>query len=53
MRTPVDVIIPIYNAYDDLKKCLNSIKKYMDLSYDRLILIDDCSPDERIWPYSE
>lgn len=51
MRTPVDVIIPIYNAYDDLKKCLNSIKKYMDLSYDRLILIDDCSPDERIWPY--
>lgn len=51
MRAPIDVIIPIYNAYDDLKKCLSSIKKYMDLSFDRLILIDDCSPDERIWTY--
>lgn len=51
MRAPIDVIIPIYNAYEDLKKCIGSIEQYMDLSLDRLILIDDCSPDERIWEY--
>lgn len=51
MRNPIDVIIPIYNAYDDLKKCVNSILKHMDLTFDRLILIDDHSPDERIIPY--
>lgn len=47
----VDIIIPIYNAYDDLVKCLESIYKYTDLKRNRLILINDNSPDERIRPY--
>ena len=47
----VDIIIPIYNAYDDLTKCIDSVKKWTDLDKNRLILIDDCSPDERIKPY--
>lgn len=49
----IDVIVPIYNAYDDLVKCIDSIKRWTDLSRNRLILIDDCSPDERIRPYLE
>ena len=44
----VDIIIPIYNAYEDLKLCLESIYKFTNLQYHRLILINDNSPDERI-----
>mgnify|MGYP004640743213 CR=1 FL=1 len=52
-RKPVDIIIPIYNAYEDLRKCIKSVKQYTDLTFDRLVLINDCSPDERIMPYLE
>lgn len=44
----VDIIIPIYNAADDLEKCLQSIFKHTDLSSNRLVLINDASPDPRI-----
>lgn len=44
----VDIIIPIYNAAEDLKICLESIYKYTDLSKNRLILINDNSPDPQI-----
>ena len=44
----IDIIIPIYNAYDDLKICLESIYQYTDLLNNRLILINDNSSDERI-----
>lgn len=52
-RNPVDIIIPIYNAYDDIKKCIDSIKLHTDLTLDRVILINDCSTDERVKPYLE
>lgn len=51
MYNSVDIIVPIYNAYEDLKKCVYSVKKYTDLTRHRLVLINDCSPDERISPY--
>ncbi|SEB00583.1 Glycosyltransferase, GT2 family [Pseudobutyrivibrio sp. ACV-2] len=44
----VDIIIPIYNAADDLEICLESIYKHTDLSKNRLVLINDNSPDPRI-----
>lgn len=47
----VDIIIPIYNGYDDLQLCIPSVKKHTDLTKHRVILIDDCSPDARIAPY--
>ena len=47
----IDIIVPIYNAYDDLVKCVESVKKWTDLSQNVLILIDDCSSDERIRLY--
>ena len=49
----VDIIIPIYNAYEELQLCVESIKKYTNLEKNRLILIDDKSPDERIKEYLE
>ncbi len=43
-----DVIIPIYNAYDATVNCINSVIANTNLKQDRLILINDCSPDNRI-----
>ena len=47
----VDIIIPVYNAYDDLKLCLQSIYQHTNLAENRVILINDRSSDERIKPY--
>ncbi len=41
-----DVIIPVYNAYSDLIKCLYSVLKYQN-GY-RIILINDNSTDPLI-----
>lgn len=37
-----DIVICIHNALVDVKKCLDSVKKYTDVPY-RLILVDDGS----------
>ncbi len=50
-KMAVDIVIPIYNGYEDLQRCIPSVKQHTDLTVHRLILIDDCSPDERIAPY--
>ncbi|MHB8138584.1 MAG: class I SAM-dependent methyltransferase [Smithellaceae bacterium] len=42
----VDVVVPIYNAYEDFEKCLYSLFKYQDIY--TIILIDDCSTDKRV-----
>lgn len=47
----IDIIIPIYNAYEDLVLCIDSIKKNTNLNFHRLILIDDKSSDSRIEDY--
>lgn len=49
----IDIIIPIYNACDDLKVCVESIRQYTDLEKHRLLLVNDASPDERIRPFLE
>ena len=48
-----DIIVPIYNAFDYLKRCIESVLLYTDLNINRLILIDDCSTDTKIIPYIE
>lgn len=45
-----DVIIPIYNAYNCLKPCIDSVLKYTDMTNNRLILINDKSTDENVLP---
>ncbi len=44
----VDIVVPIYNGYEDLLCCIESIRRHTDLSRHRVILIDDCSPDKRV-----
>ncbi len=48
-----DIIIPIYNAFEYTKACIESVIKYTDLENNRLILIDDKSPDKNILPMLE
>ena len=45
-----DIIIPIYNAYDCLKSCIDSVIKNTNLDENRLILINDKSTDDRVLP---
>ncbi len=44
----IDIVVPIYNGYEDLICCIESIRRHTDLSRHRVILIDDCSPDPRV-----
>lgn len=47
----IDIVVPVYNALEDLKLCVESVKKHTDLTLDRLVLIDDRSPDPNVFPY--
>lgn len=47
----IDIIIPVYNALEDLKLCIESIKLHTDLVKNRVVLIDDRSPDQNVYPY--
>ena len=47
----VDIIIPIYNAFESVQLCIESIKKHTDLMLHRVILINDCSSDQRMKSY--
>lgn len=49
--TGIDIIIPVYNALEDLKLCVESIRRHTDLQVDRVVLIDDQSPDPNVYPY--
>ena len=51
-RESVDIIVPVYNGYDYLKPLFESILKNTKPPY-RLIVIDDCSPDDRVLPLLE
>ena len=42
----ISVIIPVYNALEDTKKCIKSVLENADLSYTTLTVIDDCSDTE-------
>ncbi len=43
----VTVIVPIYNAYEAVKDCLNSLVKTLSRDV-QVLMIDDCSPDKKI-----
>lgn len=51
MSQQIDIIVPVYNGLEDVKKCVDSVKKNTDLSRHRLILVDDKSPDKDVLPY--
>ena len=39
----IDIIIPVYNALDDIKNCLKSIVEHIDSFNINIIIINDCS----------
>ncbi len=45
----VTIIVPIFNTYDEIQACIDSLLSYTNHPH-RLVLIDDCSSDTRIWP---
>lgn len=45
-----DIIIPIYNAYECVISCIESVIKNTTFDGNNIYLIDDKSPDERILP---
>lgn len=46
----VDIVVPIYNAYEYTQECIKSILENTNLQEHTLLLINDKSPDERIMP---
>lgn len=47
----VDIIIPVYNAVEDLKKCVASILKHTTYKQHRIIIINDSSPEGNVDDY--
>ena len=47
----VDIVVPIYNAYEYTIECVNSVLKYTKKEDYNLILINDKSPDNRVAEY--
>ena len=43
----IDVIIPVYNAFDDVVRCVTSVRRHTGADC-RIVLMDDASPDVRI-----
>jgi len=48
---PVDIVLPVYNAYEDLRACLTSVLRATDLTKHRLIVVNDRSTDPRVGEY--
>lgn len=45
----VTIIVPVYNALEEVITCLDSLVRNTQ-GADRIIIIDDCSPDPDVWP---
>ncbi len=43
-RVPVEIVVPVYDAPDDARRCIESVLAHTGGDY-RLVLIDDASPD--------
>nr|WP_275296968.1 glycosyltransferase [Jannaschia sp. Os4] len=46
---PVDIVVPVHDAHDDLVACLERLERHTEPRH-RVILVDDASPDPRIAP---
>jgi len=50
-KRPVDIILPIYNGYDYVSQCIESVLRHTDLTFHSLTIVDDKSTDDRIGDY--
>jgi GT2 family glycosyltransferase/glycosyltransferase involved in cell wall biosynthesis len=44
----IDIILPVYNALDEVKACLASVCRHTPATLARVVLIDDASTDPRV-----
>ncbi|GAA59985.1 hypothetical protein P20652_1849 [Pseudoalteromonas sp. BSi20652] len=50
-KVQLSIIIPVYNALEEVKSCIDSVIKNTPLSKNiNVIVINDCSPDKNIKP---
>jgi GT2 family glycosyltransferase len=47
MSAGIDIVIPVYNAADDVRICVESVLRHTDARH-RVVVIDDASPDLRV-----
>lgn len=47
----IDIIIPVYNAPEELRECVESILRFEDTTSYQIIIINDCSPDAEVKKY--
>lgn len=47
MNTPVAIVIPVYNAYEEARRCLDSVLASVP-SGTRIIVVNDCSTDRQL-----
>ena len=53
LAVSVDIILPVYNALDDVKACISSLYESQTIPFN-LIVIDDCSEHEtQVWLVEE
>lgn len=50
-KKPVHIVMPVYNGYDYLKQCVESVFRYTDLTVHTLVMVDDKSTDQRVTTY--
>ncbi|WP_196871748.1 glycoside hydrolase family 99-like domain-containing protein [Sphingobium sp. JAI105] len=44
------VVIPVYNAPDEVRNCIASVIRHTDLARNQIVVIDDGSPDPAVTP---
>jgi GT2 family glycosyltransferase len=50
-RKPVCIVMPVYNGYECIGDCINSIFRHTDLTFHSLVMIDDKSTDPKVSDY--
>lgn len=50
VNDPITIVLPVYNAFELLPEVLARVEKNTDLPW-RLILVEDCSSDDRVRPW--
>jgi GT2 family glycosyltransferase len=50
--TPIDIVLPVYNGFEFLDRLFSSIFRNTSVPF-RMIMIDDCSSDNRVFPFLE
>lgn len=48
-KLKISILIPVYNAIDDVIKCIDSVIKYTPLNNNiNVLVLNDCSPDKNV-----